>query len=202
MKISKIIIYVVAVSILFTSLGGCTKKEDAASEESDTISESNGQSLTDDSQISESGKTTSQVDIPDDEARLEEQVDEVREVFMSLQEVCKADDIEGYLDFWDDETKMAVDNHVRETSLGLDERRENRRKLLAKKPGTLQEIANLKIESITVNTREVEKIETVFGVEIEGTMMLVETNGKSLLFHETAKGWKLFSINMPKYFNR
>ena len=67
-------------------------------------------------------------------------------------------------------------------------------------PGYDQEIANLKIESITVDTSQAEKIENMFGVEIKGTTMLVRTNGRALLFHETAKGWKLFTIAPPEYF--
>jgi len=115
-----------------------------------------------------------------------------------LQDACKANDIDGYLDFWDDETKMAVEKMVRD--LDIDERRERRRKSLKEKPGILQEIANLKIESITVDTSQAEKIENMFGVEIKGTTMLVRTNGRALLFHETAKGWKLFTIAPPEYF--
>jgi hypothetical protein len=40
MKISKIIIYVLAVSVLFASLWGCSKKEDSPSAEDETTSES------------------------------------------------------------------------------------------------------------------------------------------------------------------
>jgi len=208
MKISEVIIYVLAVSVLFTSLWGCAKKEDMSKEESETNSESKSQSSTDDNQIIKSGETTSQASTPDtpakaekevgkdDDDRLQKQVDEVRRAFISLQEACKANDIDGYLDFWDYETKKAVDGR----DLDLDERRENRRKSLTKRPGTLQEIANLKIESITVDTSQAEKIENMFGVEIKGTTMLVRTNGRALLFHETAKGWKLFTIAPPEYF--
>lgn len=194
MKISKIIIYVLAVSVLFTSLWGCAKKEDMSQEEADTNSESNSQS---------SIPTTE--DIPakaEKEVRkggaegLQKQVDEVRKTFMSLQEVCKANDIEGYLDSWDYETKMAIDGR----DLSLDERRERKRKSLTERPGTLQEIANAKIESITVDTSQAEKMEILFGVEIKGTTMLVRTNGRAFLFHETAKGWKLFTIASPEYF--
>jgi len=127
---------------------------------------------------------------------LQKQVDEVRKTFTSLQGVCKANDIEGYLDSWDYETKMAIDGR----DLSLDERRERTRKYLTRRPGTLQEIANAKIESITVDTSQAEKMEILFGVEIKGTMMLVRTNGRAFLFHETAKGWKLFTIAPPEYF--
>jgi len=208
MKISRIIIYVLAVSVLFTSLWGCAKKEDRPKEEYDTNSESNSQSSTDDSQIIKSWDTTSQASTPDipakaeeevgkdNDERLQKQVDEVRRAFVSLQEACKANDIDGYLDFWDDETKKEVDGR----DLDLNERRERRRESLTKRPGTLQEIANAKIESITVDTSQAEKIENFFGAEIEGTMMLVRTNGPAFLFHETAKGWKLFTRASSEYF--
>ena len=135
MKISKIIIYVLAVSVLFISLWSCAKKEDRSKEESDTNSQSNNQSSIDDSQIIKSGETASQAytpDIPvkaekevrkDHEEVLQKQVDEVRKTFISLQKVCKANDIDGYLDFWDDETKKVVDGR----DLDLHERRERRR---------------------------------------------------------------------------
>jgi hypothetical protein len=208
MKVSKIIIYVLAVSVLFVSLWGCARKEDEPKEESDTKSESYGQSPTDEGQVIKSEEATSQAstkDIPakvekragqDGDEQLQKQADEVRKTFISLQEVCKANDVDGYLDFWDEETKMAVDGR----DMDLDARRERRRESLTKKPGTLQEIANLKIESITVDTSQVERIEMGSGVEIKGTMMLVRANGRALLFHETAKGWKLFTIGPPEYF--
>jgi len=204
MKINKIIIYVLAVSVLFTSLWGCAKKEDRSKEESDTNAASNSQLSTDDSQIIKSGQISTP-DIPakvekeamkNNDEKLQKQVDEVRRTFVSLQEVCRANDVDGYLDFWDDETKKEVDGR----DLDLNERRERRRKSLTERPGTLQEIANAKIESITVDTSQAEKIATLFGTEIEGTMMLVRTNGPALLFHETAKGWKLFTIAPPEYF--
>lgn len=194
MKISKIIIYVLAVSVLFTSLCGCAKKEDRSKEETDTNSESNSQSsipTTEDIPA----KAEKQVGKGGAEG-LQKQVDEVRKTFMSLQEVCKANDIDGYLDFWDYETKMAVDGR----DLDLDERRDVKRKSLTKRPGILQEIANAKIESITVDTSQAEKIEILFGADIKGTMMLVRTNGRAFLFHKTAKGWKLFTIASPEYF--
>ena len=84
--------------------------------------------------------------------------------------------------------------------LDVDTRRERRCESLKKKPGILEEIANLKIESITVDTNQTERIEMSAGVEIKGTMILVRTNGRALLFHETAKGWKLFTIGPPGYF--
>ncbi len=210
MKIRRTVIHVLAVSVLLTSLWGCAKKEDRSKEESDTSSESNSQSSTDDGQIIRLREITSQAptpDIPakaerevgkDDEEGLQKQVDEVRKTFISLQEACKTNDIDGYLDFWDDETKMEVERLVRD--LDIDKRRENRRKLLTKKPGVLQEIANARIESITVDTNQAEKIENVFGFEIKGTMILVRTDGSAFLFHETAEGWKLYNIAPPEYY--
>jgi len=208
MKISRIIIYVLAVSVLFTSLWGCAKKEDRSKEQYDTNSESDSQSSTDDSQIVKSGDTTSQASTPDipakaekevgedNDGRLQKQVDEVRSAFISLQEACKANDIDVYLDFWDDETKKEVDGR----DLSLDERRENRRKSLTKKPGLLQEIANAKIESVTVDTSQAEKIEDFWGVKIKGAMLLVRTDVRAFLFHETDKGWKLFTMAPSGYF--
>ena len=178
MRICKIIIYVSAVSVLFTSLSGCAKKEDRSKEEADANAESNSQSLA------------------DDEEGLQRQVDEVRRAFLSLQQVCEANDVDGYLAFWDDETKIAVDGR----DLDVDERRERRRQSLTKKPGMLEEIANAKIASITVDTSQAEKIRITFGVEIEGAMMLVRTDGDAFLFHETADGWKLFTRASPGYF--
>ena len=154
MKVSRIIIYVLAVSVLFTSLLGCAKKEDKPKEESEAIAESNGQSSADDGQVIKSEEVTSEAstqEIPakdekvmgqDSDEQLQKQVEEVRKTFLSLQEVCKANDIEGYLDFWDDETKKAVDGR----DLVVDKRREQRRESLTKKPGLLQEIANLLME--------------------------------------------------------
>ena len=194
MKISKIIIYVLAVSVLFSPMWGCAKKEDRSEEETDSSLESNSHS-----------SIPSTADIPakaEKQVRkggaeeLQKQVDEVRKTFISLQEVCRANDIEGYLDAWDYETKMAVDG--RDLSLG--QRRELTRKSLTRRPGTLQELANAKIESIAVDTSEAKKIESLFGVEIKGTMMLVRTTGRAYLFHETAKGWKLYNIGPPEYF--
>ena len=79
MKISKIIIYVLAVSVLFTSLWGCTKKEDRSKDESDTTSESNSQSSTDDSQIISSGETTSQAPALDIPAKAEKEMEKTNE---------------------------------------------------------------------------------------------------------------------------
>ena len=174
----------------------------------EAITESNGQSLTDDGQAIKSEEVTSEAakqEIAtkdekemgqDGEETLEEQVEEVRKTFLALQEVCKANDIEGYLEFWDDETKMEVDGR----DLDIDQRRERRRESLAKRPGMLQEIANLTIESIGVDTSQAEKVEEFFGTEIKGIMMLVRTDGRAFLFHETVKGWKLFTIAPAEYF--
>jgi FtsZ-interacting cell division protein ZipA len=210
MKVSKIIIYVLAGAVLFAGLWGCARKEDRPKEESEAIAESNGKSLTDDGQAIKSEEVTSEATKQeiaakdekemgqDGEETLEKQVEEVRKTFLSLQEVCKANDIEGYLDFWDNETKMEVEKSVRD--LGLDERRERQRESLAKRPGMLQEIANADIKSITVDTSQAEKVEEFFGTEIKGTMMLVRTDGRAFLFHETDKGWKLFTIAPAEYF--
>ncbi len=208
MEVSKIIIYVLAVSVLFASLWGCARKEDRSEEGSEAKSESYDQSSTDDSQVVKSEEVTSEVtkqEIPakdekemgqDSDGKLQKQVEEVRKTFISLQEVCRANDVDGYLDFWDDETKIAVDGR----DMDIEERRERRRESLTKRPGMLQEIASAKIESITIDTSQAEKLEGSFGVEIKGAMMLVRTGSRDFLFHETDKGWKLFTVAGPGYF--
>ncbi len=207
MRISTIIIYVLAVLLLSASLSGCARKEDRSGEESDAGAASDSPSSTADRQVVQPGETTPQTPTPElpggpgeevaagDEEELQRQIDEVHRAFLSLQEVCKANDVDGYLAFWDDETKKAIDGR----DLDLDERRERRRESLAKRPGALEEIANATIESIAVDTSQAEKLAT-FGVQIEGTMMLVRTNGPALLFHETAQGWKLFTRAPGEYF--
>ena len=208
MKTRKVILYVLAVSLLFTSPWGCAKKEEGPKEESDTNAASNSPSSMAGREIVQPGGTTPQaptLELPaepekevagGDEDELQKQMDEVRRTFLSLQEVCKANDVDGYLGFWDDETKKAIDGR----DLDLDERRERRRESLTKRPGTLEEIADARIESITVDTSQAEKIAMLSGTEIEGTMMLVHTSGPALLFHETAQGWKLFTRASPEYF--
>ncbi len=130
----------------------------------------------------------------DHQKQVQKQADEVRTTFMALQQVCKANYVDGYLDFWDYETKKAIDGR----DLDLDQRRQRTRQSLARRPETLQEIASAKIESITVDYWEPENIEAVLGVEIKGTMMLVGTTGLHLRFHlrfhQTPNGWKLWNI--------
>ncbi|MHC4656284.1 MAG: hypothetical protein ACYS91_14895 [Planctomycetota bacterium] len=186
MKVREVIIYVVAVSVLFGSLCGCGGKDDRPEEEADPNVESRSPSTT---------SVTPAVKPATDAERLKRQIVEVRRTFLSLQEVCRANDIEGYLDFWDDETKM-LDGR----DLSLEERRELRRKILKDRPKTFREIAYAEVKSITVDTSQAEKLENIYGVEIKGTMMLVRTNSRALLFHETDKGWKLFTLASPEYF--
>lgn len=202
------IISVLAVSVLFVALLGCAKKEDRSPEESGTSSEPDTQSAANEGQVIKSKEITSQASTADivarpedavaedDEEGLARQVDEVRRAFLSLQQICEANDIDGYLAFWDDETKIAVDGR----DLDVDERRERRRQSLTKKPGMLEKIANATVRSIGVDTSQAEKIERTFGVEVKGTMMLVRTSGDAFLFHETAEGWKLFTIASAGYF--
>ena len=64
----------------------------------------------------------------------------------------------------------------------------------------MREIANAGIESITVDTSQAEKMKALLGVEIKGTMLLVRTTGLAYLFHETDKGWKLFTMAPSEYF--
>jgi len=123
----------------------------------------------------------------DYQKRLQRQAEEVRTTFLSLQQACKANDIDGYLDFWDDESKKAIDPRSR----NLDQIRQRRRESLKKRPGTLEQIASAKVKSITPDYWEAELIKKLFGVEIKGSMMLVRTTSEDLLFHETTNGWKL-----------
>ena len=190
MKNKKFIIYAVTVSVLFTSLWGCGKKEEEAMDKEEEFIEQPEPQLDIPLQADE--------ELPNTEDKLQKQIDEVRQTFISMQEVCKANDIDRYLDFWDYETKMAVEKNVREQS--LEERRENQRKSLTEDPAVLQEIANAKIVSIAVDTSQAQKVGNFFGVDIEGTMMLVRTDNRAYLFHETDKGWKLFTIAPPEYF--
>ena len=132
----------------------------------------------------------------DNDVVLQKMADEVRATFATLQQACKANDIEAYLGFWDEETHKAADGR----DLSLDERRQRRRERLAKEPGILQEIADAKVESIAVDTSQAEKVRSTLGAEIKGTMMLVRTSGRAFLFHETAEGWKLFTVAPADYF--
>jgi hypothetical protein len=66
----------------------------------------------------------------------------------------------------------------------------------------LAEIANAKIESIAVDASQAERIKKVLGATVEGAMMVVFTDGPALLFHETADGWKLFTLSTPGYFRQ
>jgi hypothetical protein len=195
MKVREIIIFAFALSVFFGSLWGCGGKEERGEEETEAGRESESQPSKDISEINEPGETTKEAEKEDAE-RLQKQVEEVRSTFMSLQKVCEANDIEGYLDFWDYETKKEIDGR----ELSVEERRELKRKSLTRGPGTLQDIANAKIEYITVDTSQAEKIMAMSGTEIEGTMMLVRTTGLAYLFHETDKGWKLFTVAPSEYF--
>ena len=192
MKVRTVIIYFAVVSVLFGTLCGCGGKEERVEEESEAGQESASPPSTDVNEIIEPGEITKETEKGDAE-RL--QIEEVRSTFVSLKKVCEANDIEGYLDFWDYETKK-VDGR----DLSVEERRELKRKSLTGRPGTLRDIANAKIEYIRVDTSQAEKMKALSGTEIEGTMMLVHTTGPAYLFHETDKGWKLFTIAPSEYF--
>jgi len=183
-RTTRTIVYVVAVAAVCISLSGCGKKEDRSASEPATGSEPNRQAPAE--------KPAAQVE----DQSLSRQIDEVRAAFLALQQVCRAKDVGGYVNFWDDETKVGVDGR----SLTLDERREGRRKSLIEKPGVLEEIAQAKIESIAVDTSQAEKMESLWGVKIKGTMMLVRTDGADFLFHETPQEWKLFTKASRGYF--
>jgi hypothetical protein len=194
MNVRKIIIYVVTVSLLFGTLSGCGGEDEEPQQQAEPNTESNIPPSTDVSPLIEPDDSPEQASAADPEV-LKRQIEEVRKTFLSLQEICRANDIEGYLDSWDYETKM-LDGR----DLSLDERRERMRKSLTKRPSTLRDIANAVIKSITVDTSQAEKIKVVMGIEIKGTMLLVRTAGLAYLFHETDKGWKLFTMAPPEYF--
>jgi len=129
---------------------------------------------------------------------LDKQIEEVRAAFLSLQQVCKANDIDGYVAFWDDKTKEQTDGR----DLTVAQRQQRRRERTVEKPGALEKIANATIESIEVNTTQAEGMERTFGRKVEGTMIVVFTDGPALLFHETADGWKLFTLSTGDYFRQ
>ncbi len=180
----RILVYVVAVSVISLSPSGCAKKGEQSAEEPAARSEPDSQAP--------AGKPAAKAE----KEGPQKQMDDVRAAFLSLQQVCKAKDVDGYVNFWDDETKVGVDGR----NLTLDERREGRRKSLIEKPGALEEIAKATIESIAVDTSQAQKMESLWGVKIKGTMMLVRTDGADFLFHETAQGWKLFTKASRGYF--
>ena len=181
---TRTMVCVVAAAAIWISLSGCAKKEDPSAQEPAAGSGPDSQAP--------AGKPAAKVE----KEGLEKQIDEVRAAFLSLQQICGAKNIDGYVNFWDDETKVGVDGR----SLTLDQRREGRRKSLIEKPGVLEEIAQAKIESIAADTSQAQKIESLWGVKIQGTMMLVRTDGADYLFHETALGWKLFTKASRGYF--
>lgn len=196
MKNDRIVCSVLAIALVLALFSGCAKKEDGPQEQSDTNSESSSRSSTVAHQGNEheaATPKTSTADAPGEtgnaEDRLQKQQDEVRQAFVSLQQACKAKDIDTCIAFWDDETKMAIEPR----DLDVNERRARRRNNW--KPERYQKIADAKIESITIDTSKAESIKHFFGVDLEGTMMLVHTDGPDLFFHETDKGWKLYSTH-------
>ena len=193
MSIGKMVNYVLVLSLLAALACGCAKQD----EESDTNPETSSQSSAVDRQADESEVVTeerSAPSVPEDaetaDDKLRKQREEVRQAFISLQEACKANDIDKYVASWDDETKMATDGR----DLTLDQRRARRREAVMEKPERLQRFVNLTIESITLDTSKAESLKSQSGIDLEGTMMLVRTSGSDLFFHETAKGWKLYSV--------
>ena len=202
MSVARTIAHVVAVSALCALPWGCAKQDDTTPDESSVNSAQSTPSPADGSQVTAPGQTTPEA-TPSAGADagasvLQKQKDKVRAAFLALQQICQAGDIDGYVAFWDDETKKVIDGR----DLDIAARRRRRRDSLLKKPETLPEIANAEIESIAVNTSQAEGIEKTLGVAVEGTMMVVFTDGPALLFHETANGWRLFTKSTPDYFRR
>jgi hypothetical protein len=200
MRVHRVIVHIVIVSAVSALLWGCAKQDDATPDEPGVDSVQSTSSAANGGQVTRPGRTAPESTPPAgaaaDTSGLQKQIDEVRAAFVSLQQVCKAGDIDGYVAFWDDETKKEIDGR----DMDVAQRRQQRRESLLKRPETLPGIANAKIESIAVDTTQAERTEKVLGVEVEGTMMVVFTDGPALLFHETADGWKLFTLSTPEYF--
>lgn len=196
MRIRTVVAYVVGASVVFASLCGCGKKEDRATEEPAPVAASDQIASEASSAPNDTGDATEMAS-PNENA-LQKQIEEVRAAFLSLRKICEANDVDGYVAFWDDETKREIDGR----NLTIDQRRQRRRQRLLEKPGELDEIANATIESVEVNTSQAEKLEELFGRKVEGTMMVVYTDGPALLFHETADGWKLFTKAPADYFRQ
>jgi len=194
---------IACVSIAFAMpflLWGCGKPDDQTTEETGTDS-AQSEPLAPDSEAppataSASNGAPATAQTGGNMGQLDKQIEEVRAAFLSLQQVCKANDIDGYVAFWDDETKREIDGRA----LTVAERRERRRQRLLEKPEDLEEIASATIESIEADTTQAEKLDQLHGQKVEGTMIVVCTDGPALLFHETANGWKLFTKSTSSYF--
>ena len=178
-------------------LWGCGKPEDQTGEEAEPNSVQSEAATTNSGQPAATPTASEAVSaVARHPGGSEDPIEQVRATFLSLQQICKANDLDGYVAFWDDETKKEIDGR----ELTVAQRQEQRRQRLLEKPGDLQEIANATIQSIEVNTSQAEKLEQLFGREVEGAMIVVFTDGPALLFHETADGWKLFTKSTGSYF--
>ncbi len=193
-----IVFGVTALALSFL-LWGCGKPEDQTGEEADVSSVQGEPSTTNRGQPAATPSASEAVSTA---ARhpggSEDPIEQVRAAFLSLQQMCKANDVDGYVAFWDDETKKEIDSR----ELTIAQRQEQRRQRLVEKPGDLEEIAKATIQSIEVNTSQAEKLEQLFHQKVEGAMIVVFTDGPALLFHETADGWKLFTKSTGSYFRQ
>lgn len=195
MRMYRSIVSIVALAAISSLLWGCAKKDDGTTADPGTDSAHSMPSAAD------SGRAASEPAAPTTEGDTnanapQKKIEEARAAFLALQQVCKANDIDGYVAFWDDETKKEIDGRA----LTVAERRERRRQRLLEKPEDLEEIASATIESIEADTTQAEKLEQLHGQKVEGTMIVVFTDGPALLFHETANGWKLFTKSTSSYF--
>jgi len=181
-------------------LWGCGKPDDQTTEETGTDSVQSVPLAVDSEQqtatapASDAASATTQTG---GGMGVDKQIEQVRAAFLALQQICKANDIDGYVAFWDDKTKEQTDGR----DLTVAQRQQRRHARTLEKPGALEEIASATIESIEVNTTQAEGLE-YFGRKIEGTMIVVFTDGPALLFHETADGWKLFTKSTGEYFRQ
>ncbi len=202
MQIQRIIVQIIAVSAIAALPWGCAKQDDTVPEESGADVPQSTVAPADDGQAGMPDQTALETTAPGEgevhSSDVKKQADEVRAAFLALQQICRAGDIDGYVAFWDDETKKQIDGR----DLDVAQRRQRRRASLQNRPETLPEIANAKIESIAVDTTQAEKTEKLLGVTVEGTMMVVFTDGPALLFHETDAGWKLFTKAPSDYFRQ
>jgi hypothetical protein len=197
MKRRGMIVFGVTALALSFLLWGCGKPEEQTAEEADTNSAQREAATANSGQPAATPAAAEAVSAA---ARhpggSEDPIEQVRAAFLSLQQVCKANDVDGYVAFWDDETKRDIDGR----DLTVAQRQEQRRQRLVEKPGDLQEIAKATIQSIKVDTSQAEKLEQLFHERVEGAMIVVFTDGPALLFHETSDGWKLFTKSTGSYF--
>lgn len=120
----------------------------------------------------------------------ESYIQEARNAFLNYQQLCRNQDIDGIMKAYDLELiekaseAMGWDPSQMETRL---------RESLMKYPAVLKVIANLPIESITVDTTQAEVVKKQLDIIIEEPVMAVKSGKWTWHFHRTATGWKIVS---------